>query len=154
MEDFIIARMIHVLAIVLWIGGVAFVTGVVMPAIRQGHAPDKRLAEFHKLEGRFALQARIWVLLAGGSGVWMVWRAHLWQRFAEAAYWWMIAMVVVWAIFATMLFILEPFVLHRRMAASPTPEADFRRMEAMHRILLAASLVTTAGAVGGSHGLW
>lgn len=154
MADFIIARVVHVLAVLLWVGGVAFVTSVVMPSIRQSHAPDQRLSEFHKLEGRFAWQARLWVLLAGGSGFWMVWRAHLWQRFSDAAYWWMIAMVAVWAIFAIMLFILEPLALHRRMAASPTPETDFRRMETMHRVLLAASLITTMGAVGGSHGLW
>jgi hypothetical protein len=66
----------------------------------------------------------------------------------------MIAMVAVWAIFAVMLFVLEPLVIHRRMHNSATPTADFRRMEIMHRILLLGSLITTAGAVGGSHGLW
>ena len=53
-----------------------------------------------------------------------------------------------------MLFVLEPLVIHRRMQNSADPAADFARMERMHRILLAASLVTFGGAVGGSHGLW
>jgi len=153
MIDFIYARIIHVVAVLLWIGGVAFVTLVVMPAIRRDATPDERLTAFGRIEGGFAPQARIWVLLAGASGFWMAWRADLWSRFADPSYWWMTAMVVIWALFTLMLFVLEPLVIHRRMRESTDPARDFARMETMHRILLAASLVTFGGAVGGSHGL-
>lgn len=154
MDDFTIARVIHVAAVLLWIGGVAFVTTVIMPTIRNASAPAARLADFHKIENRFSLQAKLWVLLAGASGFWMTWRAGLWSRFSDPHYWWMVAMVGVWSLFALMLFVLEPLFLHRRMAHSPSPETDFARMETVHRVLLAASLITTIGAVGGSHGLW
>jgi uncharacterized membrane protein len=33
-----IARALHVLAVVLWIGGVAMVTTVLLPALRRRHA--------------------------------------------------------------------------------------------------------------------
>lgn len=154
MDDFTIARVVHVLAVLLWIGGVAFVTTVALPAVRRDNQPELRLRAFHRLEGRFAPQAQVWVFLAGVSGFWMIWRADLWHRFSDPGYWWMSAMLAVWSIFAVMLFILEPLVLHRRMEHSVDPATDFRRMERMHRILLAASLVTFAGALGGSHGLW
>lgn len=154
MDDFTIARIIHVVAVLLWIGGVAFVTTVAMPAVRRDHQPPERLRAFGRLEAGFARQAAFWVLAAGASGLWMTWRADLWSRFLAPAYWWMWAMLAVWTVFAVMLFILEPLFIHRRLHESATPEADFRRMETMHRILLAASLITTAGAVGGSHGLW
>ena len=154
MDDFTLARVIHVLAVLLWIGGVAFVTLVIMPAVRRDNEPEQRLAAFHKIEGRFAPQAQIWVALAGASGFWMVWRADLWWRFADPQYWWMLAMLAVWAIFALMLFVLEPLIVHRRMTTSRNPAADFARMETMHRVLLVASLITTGGAVGGAHGLW
>lgn len=154
MDDFTLARVIHVVAVLLWIGGVAFVTLVVMPTVRSGYPPETRLAAFHRIEGRFAPQARIWVLLAGASGLWMTWRADMWSRFADPHFWWMHAMIAVWLIFAVMLFLIEPLILHRRMKASRTPEADFQRMERMHRILLALSLLVVAGAVGGSHGLF
>lgn len=153
MEDFTAARALHVLAVLMWIGGVAFVTTVVMPSIRRNHAPDERLAAFHRIEGRFAPQARLWVLLAGASGFWMVHRAGMWERFADLRFWWMHAMLGVWAIFALMLFLMEPLFLHRRFAASPRPAADFTRMERMHRLLLALAIVTLLGAVAGSHGL-
>lgn len=154
-DDFTWARVIHVVAVLLWIGGLAFVTLVAMPAVRRENAPDQRLAAFHRLESGFAPQARVWVALAGLSGLWMTWRMDLWSRFAEPrAYSWMWAMLLVWTAFALMLYVLEPLVIHRRMATSPTPEADFARMETMHRVLLAASLVATGGAVGGAHGLF
>ncbi len=154
MEDFIIARVLHIVAILFWIGGVAFVTLVVIPSVRSQHAPDERLQAFHKLEGRFAPQARLWVLLAGASGFWMTWRAEMWDRFYDPHFWWMHAMVALWLVFAAMLFVIEPLFLHRRMASSSDPARDFARMDRMHRVLLTASIVTVIGAVGGSHGLF
>lgn len=153
MADFAIAHALHVLAVILWIGGVGFVTLVVIPTLAAA-PPGERMREFHRIEGRFAPQARLWVLLAGASGLWMCWRADMWSRFAEPHFWWMTAMVAVWAAFALMLIVLEPLVLHRRMAASPSPERDFARLRTMHRVLLVVSLITAGGAAAGSHGLY
>lgn len=154
MDDFTIARVIHVVSVLLWIGGVAFVTLVVMPSVRTGFAAHERLSAFHRIESRFAPQARLWVLLAGASGFWMAWRGQMWSRFADSHFWWMHAMVALWLVFAAMLFVVEPLFLHRRMLESLDPAQDFARMERMHRVLLVASLVALIGAVGGSHGLF
>lgn len=153
LDFFTLARCLHVTAIVGWIGGVWFVTLVVMPAIARSEPPAARLAAFHRIEEGFSGQARFWVLLAGGSGFWMTYQAGLWSRFADPHYWWMHAMLGLWTIFAVMLFVAEPFYLHRRMAQSATPEADFARMVTMHRVLSALALVTVLGAMGGAHGL-
>ncbi|MCA8887332.1 MAG: hypothetical protein KDA46_00760 [Parvularculaceae bacterium] len=153
MIDFPVMHGLHVLAVLMWIGGVGFVTLVLMPSI-SALPEGERLSAFHRFESRFAPQARIWVLLAGVSGFWMIWRGDMWSRFADPHFWWMHAMVCVWAVFAAMLFIIEPLFLHRRMAASPTPKADFRRMIVMHRVLLGLSLLTVLGAASGSHGLY
>ena len=152
MNDFILARGLHVLAVLMWVGGVAFVTTVLFPSIRRSVPPEERLAAFHRFEGRFAPQAALWVLLAGASGFWMTYRAELWSRFADPEYWWMHAMVAVWLVFTTMLFVIEPLFLHKRMEASPDPARDFARMERLHWMALAVSLVTLLGAVAGSHG--
>jgi len=150
--DFTLARIIHVASIVGWIGGVWFVTFVVMPAITRTEGPLQRLAAFHRIEQGFAPQARVWVLLGGASGFWMTWRADLWYRFFLLEFWWMHAMLALWSVFAIMLFVLEPLFLHKRMAHSPTPEADFRRMVAVHRVLSVAALVTVLASVAGAHG--
>ncbi len=157
MNDMALAAAIHVLAIVAWIGGVSFVTTVLMPAIRRANPPPERLAAFLKFEGPFAWQARIAVAAAGLSGLYMVWRGELWGRFESPRFWWMHAMVCVWLIFAAMLFLIEPLVLHRRLqAAAATGEAGplFARMERLHRLLLAMALITVVAAAGGAHGLF
>ena len=153
MDDFSLARVVHVVSVVMWIGGVAFVTTTAMPAIRAAEPPERRLAAFHRFERRFVWQARIWVLLAGASGVWMTQSGGLWDRFSDPAFWWMHAMVAVWLVFFAMLFVIEPLVLQRRMAGSAQPEKDFDRMERMHRVVLALALTAVIGAAAGSRGL-
>lgn len=155
MDELAIARALHVLAVVLWIGGVAFVTLVLLPAVRQLKAPGERVAFFDAIERRFAWQARATTLLAGLTGLYMTARLDLWERFRLVAYWWMSAMVAVWLIFTIMLFVVEPLALHRKLheKAQADPEAAYVAIERMHRILLAAALITIFGAVAGSHGL-
>lgn len=154
MDDFTIARAVHVLAVLMWIGGVAFVTAVLMPSIRTTHPPAERLAAFHGVEDRFARQARVWILLAGASGFWMVYRAQLWDRFADLRFWWMHAMVGLWVAFMLMLFIVEPVLQHRRIAAPSKPAAMFAHMERMHRLALVLVAATVLGAAAGSHGMF
>lgn len=154
--DLIVARALHVVSVVAWIGGVGFVTTVLLPGVRRANAPEARLRAFLQAESRFAPQALVWVALAGLSGLYLVWRLELWPRFASAHYWWMHAMVGLWAVFAAMLFVIEPLALHARLAAAAdTPDGArlFARMERLHRVLFAAALVTVLGAVAGAHGL-
>ena len=152
MIDLALARVLHVLAVVLWIGGVAMVTLVLLPNVLRDNGTP---AQFEAIERRFAAQSRITVLLAGISGFYMVWKLDLWARFAAPRFWWMHAMVAVWALFSLLLYVLEPLWLHRwfdrRAATDPT--ATMRLIQRMHRLLLTLSLVTVAGAVAGSHGL-
>ena len=155
MDEVAIARALHVLAVVFWIGGVAFVTTVLLPAVRRLRAPEERLALFDAIERRFAWQARIATVLTGLTGLDMLIRLDLWDRFLSAGYWWMDAMVLVWLLFTLMLFVAEPLILHRWVIAraKAEPEATFRLVERLHRLLLAASAVAVLGAVAGSHGL-
>lgn len=155
MDDVTVARALHVLAVVLWIGGVAFVTTVLLPAVRRLRPPDNRMAFFDAIERRFAWQARISTLFVGLTGLYMLMRLDLWDRFLSAGYWWMHAMVVVWLLFTVMLLVAEPLVLHHWLAARAKikPEATFRLVVWLHRLLLTLALVTILGAVAGSHGV-
>ena len=65
-DDVTLARALHVLLVVLWIGGVAFVTTVFLPAVRDLRAPAERVV---LAERRFANQARVTTALTGLSGV-------------------------------------------------------------------------------------
>ncbi|HIJ62203.1 MAG TPA: hypothetical protein HPQ04_05865 [Rhodospirillaceae bacterium] len=154
MDEIAFARALHVLAVVLWIGGVGFVTTVLLPSVRRLKGPDERLALFDSIERRFAWQARGTTLMTGATGLYMLVRLDLWQRFSSAMYWWMDAMVLVWAVFTLMLFVAEPLVLHRWLTAraKTAPQATFNLVERLHWVLLTLSLITVLGAVAGSHG--
>jgi uncharacterized membrane protein len=154
MDDAAIARALHVLGVVLWIGGVGFVTTVLLPALRRIPEPARRVALFEAIEGRFAWQARGVTLLVGLTGVYLSEKWDIWDRFADPAFWWMHAMVAVWLLFTVMLFLAEPLFLHQwfRRSAERRPEATFRLIQYLHWALLALSLVAVLGAVIGSHG--
>ena len=154
MEGITIARVLHVLGVVLWIGGVALVTTVLLPGTKRLKTPGERIMFFENVERGFGLQAKITTLLTGLTGLYLVHGLNLWQRFQHIEYWWMHAMVLVWALFTLMLFVLEPLFLHRRFMerVRVDPDATFALITRMHWILLILSLVTVAGAVAGSHG--
>lgn len=58
MDDVIVARALHVLAVIVWIGGVSMATTVAVPAIRRGDLGQNPLKAFEAIERRFIWQAR------------------------------------------------------------------------------------------------
>ena len=155
MDDLTIARAIHIIGVVLWIGGVGFVTTVLLPGVRQMKDPQERVSFFERIEKRFAWQARVTTLIVGVSGFYITSVWDLWSRFQSATYWWMHAMVAIWMVFTLMLFVAEPLFLHRwfLVKATEKPERTFRLIERLHWILLTLSTLTVLGAVAGSHGM-
>jgi uncharacterized membrane protein len=151
MDDLIIARAAHVVAIVVWIGGLALETMVILPIAASTDAPP---GLFKRTEHLFAPLARIAVLVAGASGFYMVYALDAWDRYADPGFWWMHAMTAIWTLFALVLFVLEPWFLHawfeRRM--SENSAATMSLIQRLHWILLTVSLITVFGAVAGSHG--
>lgn len=154
MTDIVVARALHVLAVVVWIGGVAMATMVVLPAVRRGELGDPWLQPFDVIERRFVWQARAAAIVAAITGFYMIWRLDLWSRFRTPVFWWMHAMVGLWLLFAIVLFIIEPFFLHSRFQrwATTRPRTAFAWLHGVHYVLLVLSIVTILGAVAGSRG--
>lgn len=96
--DTALARALHVLGVVIWIGGVSMATTVALPAIRRGALGADRLQAFQTFEGRFVWQARTAVIVVGLTGFYMIERFGIWWRFGDGHYWWMHAMVGVWTL--------------------------------------------------------
>jgi uncharacterized membrane protein len=155
MDDLAIAQAIHVLAVVIWIGGVAMVTTVVLPLIRRDGAAAERLALFESVERRFIWQARIATLFVAASGFYMVERLNLWDRFLSLDFWWMQAMVGLWLIFTLILFVGEPLIMHRwiHRRALTAPRSTFALLQRLHWVLLTLSVITILAAVAGSQGM-
>ncbi len=152
--EFALARVVHVLAVVLWIGGVAMVTTVLLPAIKRMDSVEDSIALFEQLESRFAWQARITTLLTGLSGLYLLYVLDAWDRYAQVNFWWVHAMTLIWLIFTLVLFVFEPLFLHRwfHEQAQQQPTKTLRLVHRFHAVMLMLSLLTIAGAVAGSHG--
>ena len=78
MNGLTIARAIHIVSIVIWIGGVSFVTLVMLPAIKSQYGFAQQESIFHLIENRFAKIAKWMVLIAGMSGFYMVDQLSAW----------------------------------------------------------------------------
>src|SRR5664280_2060264 len=147
-DDFALARAVHVLALVHWIGGVTMVTTIVLPRARA--LPDARaaLAAFEMFEGRFAAQVRFSILLAGLSGFYMLDKLQAWARLLDPAFWWLALMLAVWAVFALMLLV------HRLFHDYALRDKDraFVLAIRLHAVALAVSAVAIAAGVLGAHG--
>lgn len=154
MDDVAVARAVHVLAVIHWIGGLTFVTLIVLPLARACQNAKDGLALFQSVERRFAAQVRLSIPLVGATGFWMAYRLDLWSRIVDPHFWWMGAMVGLWAVFMTVLFVIEPR-LHGTFedGARQDPVTAVRRISRVHEVLLALAAVTAFGAVAGTHGL-
>ena len=152
-DDIELARALHVLFVVHWIGGVAFVTLVVLPLARSKAEAKAGWALFEAIERCFAAQVRWSIPLAGLTGFWMTWRLGLWGLFPDPSFWWLGAMVFVWTLFMLIVFVVEPLA-HKRLSAvaARDPAGVLRRLFRAHIVLLAAAAVTILGAVAGAHG--
>jgi uncharacterized membrane protein len=113
---FVLARIFHVLAVVLWIGGVGFVTTVLIPSISKTEEPAVRLKIFEAIETKFGFQAKLITLIAGISGVYMLEVTDGWSRYLNYEFWWLHLMTFVWAVFTLVLFILEPLFLQKMVS--------------------------------------
>ena len=151
---FVLARTLHAIGIVIWIGGVAFVTTVLIPSIKRITDTHERLELFEQLEEKFSFQAKIATLITGLSGVFMLEIMKVWDRYLHVEYWWMHLMTIVWAIFTVVLFVLEPLFLHRwfREQAIKDSENSFMWLHRLHIVLLTLCILAIMGAMAGSHG--
>ena len=86
MEHLVLARVLHVLSVVLWIGGVGMVTTVLLPAVRRFKSAKEQVAFFANVEARFAWQARLTTAVAGLSGFYMLSVMDAWHWYADHSF--------------------------------------------------------------------
>jgi uncharacterized membrane protein len=149
-----LARAIHVLALVHWIGGVTMVTAIVLPQARRLPDPEKAIAAFEAFERRFAPQARVSIGLAGLSGIYMLFDLDAWDRLREPRFWWLDLMIAVWLVFALMVYVLEPLGIDRRFRdyALRNKDRAFALAIGLHAVALTAAAIAIGAGVMGAHG--
>ncbi len=149
-------HIIHLLTVILWIGGLAFVTSIVLPmAIKTPDALQKVLL-FQRVEHRFAKVARTYNVITGATGFVMIFLAG-WHRtlFTRAGIP-LTVMTMIWVFWFVMLWGLEPFVIKKmltNMLKDPKMDIDgiFKRLNTMHWFMVFISLVAATAGVFVAH---
>lgn len=155
---FLTMHIVHLLAVVLWIGGLAFVTGIVLPmAIKTPDALQKVLT-FQRVEHRFAPLAKWYNIITGISGFVMVWQMGWYDLYFTREGLALTFMTAVWVFWFVMLVGLEPIVI-RKMLEKMAREGDkmdidgiFRKVKNLHWFMVAISLAAAAAGAVVAHG--
>lgn len=157
---FALMHIIHLLAVILWIGGLAFVTTIALPQAIRNPDPLQKVLSFQRLEHRFAPLARWYNLAVGISGAVMLVQLG-WHRLlftAQAIP--LTFMVVIWVFWFVMLFGLEPFIIKRMLEKMSKGgekleiETVFARMNRLHWVMLVVSLAASAAGAISAHGFF
>jgi uncharacterized membrane protein len=145
----VIARAVHVLGAVWWIGGLAMVTATLLPALMSSELSEaERQRLLGRIRRRFAWQVRAALLVVGAAGGYLLMHLGGLARLGPAHGWWIDLMLLTWGVFVLLLFVIEPLGLLQRTGLARRPRAFL----ALHVLLLVLTFATFAFAVIGGHG--
>jgi uncharacterized membrane protein len=144
--EYVIAVAVHIMSVVVWIGGVAFVTLVTFPMILRMDKSLEMVIMFQGTEHRFANIAKVMVVLAGLSGFYL-----LNEKGLSTAVW---IMIVIWAVYASLLFGLEKLIF-AKLFGRPEDQKDtkkvFNILQWFHWVVLGLSFLAIAAGVYQAH---
>ncbi len=150
-------HIIHLLFVIVWIGGLAFITILLLPMVIKMQDSLQKVLLFQRIEHRFAPMARVFNVIVGISGAVMVylkgWQDIYFTRQGAG----LLFMTVVWVFWFVMLFGLEPLVIKRMLkkmlesGEKPEIESIFAMMNRMHIVLLIVSLAASGAGVIFAH---
>lgn len=155
---FTLVHIIHVLTVILWIGGLAFVTTMVFPLIFRTPDALQKVLLFQRIEHKFAKAARIYNLIVGISGFIMVamagWHKIMFTKAGAP----LTIMTGIWVFWFIMLFGLEPLVIKKMLdnMARGGDKMDidgiFAKLNRMHWVMMGISLIAAASGIVFAHG--
>lgn len=140
-------KTLHLIAVIIWIGGAFFVTFCVLPTLTSIDESQQSII-FHGLEKRFVWIARTCAIVTLFTGVGMINITNLWSSLGKV--WWWHPMIALWILFALILFILEPFVM--RSFCHSSGKMNLRRMKIIHYLMIVFSFFAIALMILGQSG--
>lgn len=144
---------IHVLGVVIWIGGVAFVTLIVFPMIIRMEGSLEKMVFFQGIEHRFAKIAKLSVFIVGLTGAWLLHLTDEWDILFEFSGIGPTLMLIVWTFYVLILFLEgRLFKLIFRGKAQPDTSKVFSILTVFHWVVLSLSLLAIGVGVWSGHG--
>ncbi len=145
---------IHVIAVIIWIGGVTFVTTVIFPMMYTTEGSLEKALLFQRVEHRFATIVRWLIALTGVTGLWILYAKYGFGILATSRGIGIVIMLFAWAFYATVL-LLERKIFARIFADPETIDMDqaLRMINVLHWVLLLVSYAAVAVGVWFGHGM-
>jgi uncharacterized membrane protein len=143
---------VHVLGVVIWIGGVAFVTMIVFPMITRMENSLEKVIFFQGIEHRFARVAKSSVGVVGLTGGWLLYVTGEWRILFSMAGLGPTLMILVWTIYLlVLLFEGELFKMIFGGRAQQDTDKVFSLLSRSHWVILSLSLLAVGVGVWAGH---
>ncbi|RMD59026.1 MAG: hypothetical protein D6828_02085, partial [Nitrospirae bacterium] len=144
---------IHVIGVVIWIGGVAFVTLVIFPMLAKTESSLEQVLLFQRVEHRFAKIAKICIAVVGLSGLWLLHLRSEWGLLFTLNGIGPTVMLTVW-IFYVMVLLLESrlFKIIFGKREQKDTKKIFYKLTLFHWIILILSLTAVGIGTWAGHG--
>ena len=143
----------HVLGVVVWIGGVAFVTMIVFPMITRMENSLEKVIFFQGMEHRFAKIAKISVAVVGLTGGWLLYLTGEWRILFSMVGMGPTLMILVWT-FYVLVLLFEGKLFKMIFGSSTQQDTDkvFSLLSRFHWVVLGLSLLAIGVGVWAGHG--
>jgi uncharacterized membrane protein len=144
---------IHVLGVVVWIGGVAFVTAVIFPTIICMEDSLEKALMFQKIESRFARHAWAYIIIVGGTGFLLLYLTGRGGDLFKLSGLDVTSMLVIWSLFLLILsFEKKIFGFVFGGSTNKEPKKIFLALGAVHWVILILTLAVVFLGVFQGHG--
>jgi uncharacterized membrane protein len=147
-----ILLIIHVICVIIWIGGVAFVTTVIFPMMYKTEGSLEKALLFQRVEHRFAGLVRWLIAVVGMTGFWILSAKYGFAVLLQRRGLGIVIMIAAWALYTTVL-LSERRVFGKIFADPEKIDMDraLRMINAMHWVLLTISFSAVAAGVWFGH---
>ncbi len=147
-----ILLIIHVMGVIIWIGGVAFVTTVIFPLMYQIEGSLEKALLFQRVEHRFASMVRWLIATVGITGFWLLYAKYGFGILAQKHGLSVLIMIFAWALY-TVILLSERKIFGKIFADPEKIEINnaLRIINRMHWAMLVISFSAVAGGVWFGH---
>lgn len=144
---------IHVITIVLWIGGVSFVTIIVFPMLLRMEGFLEKVMFFQGVEHRFAKLAKIYVAIAGITGFLILHLNNEYSLLFTSEGLGITLMLIAW-VFYVLVLLFEKRIFLRLFSQPEKLDTSqiFFRLSVFHWFVIGLSLLAVAAGVWEGHG--
>jgi uncharacterized membrane protein len=147
-----ILLIIHIMDVIIWIGGVAFVTTVNFPLMYQTEGSLEKALLFQRVEHRFAGMVKWLIAIVGITGFWLLYARYGFAIFAQEHGLGVSIMIFAWALYTVVLLSMR--IIFGKIFADPEKiemNNAIRIINRMHWALLVISFSAVAGGVWFGH---